>query len=90
MKINPMATLHQGCQIFLGQTFKIGTNIPNDHKQYQRAINYTKWPKNIPNGHKEFQHLLFKGPPKFTQIWNFWFENKPSGNPVLHTFPKTK
>jgi hypothetical protein len=21
------------------------------------------------------------GPPKFTQNWNFWFENKPSGNP---------
>jgi hypothetical protein len=20
-------------------------------------------------------------PPKFTQIWIFWFENKPSGNP---------
>jgi hypothetical protein len=20
--------------------------------------------------------------PKFTQIWNFWFENIPSGNPV--------
>jgi hypothetical protein len=22
-------------------------------------------------------------PPKFTQIWIFWFENKPSGNPAL-------
>jgi hypothetical protein len=21
-------------------------------------------------------------PPKFTQNWEFWFENKPSGNPV--------
>jgi hypothetical protein len=28
-----------------------------------------------------YQHLPFKGPPKFTQIWDFWFENKPSGNP---------
>jgi hypothetical protein len=26
--------------------------------------------------------LTIQGPPKFTQIWNFWFENKPSGNPV--------
>jgi hypothetical protein len=25
--------------------------------------------------------LPFKGPPKFAQIWEFWFENKPSGNP---------
>jgi hypothetical protein len=38
---------------------------------------------NIPNGHKIYQHLPFKGPPKFTQIWDFWFENKPSGNPDL-------
>jgi hypothetical protein len=22
-----------------------------------------------------------RGPLEFTQIWNFWFENKPSGNP---------
>jgi ryanodine receptor 2 len=22
-----------------------------------------------------------KDPPKFTQIWIFWFENMPSGNP---------
>jgi hypothetical protein len=28
-----------------------------------------------------YQHLPFKGPPKFTQIWDFGFENKPSGNP---------
>jgi hypothetical protein len=30
-----------------------------------------------------YQHLPFKGPPKFPQIWNFWYENKPSGNPAL-------
>jgi hypothetical protein len=35
------------------------------------------------NGHKIYQHLPFKGPPKFTQIWDFWFENKPFGSPVL-------
>jgi hypothetical protein len=46
--------------------------MPNGHKLYQ----------NIPNGHKIYQHLPFKGPQKFTQIWDFWFENKPSGNPV--------
>jgi hypothetical protein len=28
-----------------------------------------------------YQHLPFKGPPKFTKIWDFWFENKPSGIP---------
>jgi hypothetical protein len=38
---------------------------------------------NIPNGHKIYQHLPFKGPPKFTQVLDFWFENKPSGNPAM-------
>jgi hypothetical protein len=37
------------------------------------AIKYSKWSK-------IYQHLTFKEPPKFTQIWDFWFENKPSGN----------
>jgi hypothetical protein len=26
-----------------------------------------------------------QGPPKFIQIGNFWYENKPSGNPVFGT-----
>jgi hypothetical protein len=30
-----------------------------------------------------YQHLLLQDPPKFTQIWNFWFENVASGNPIL-------
>jgi hypothetical protein len=38
------------------------------------AIKYSKWSK-------IYQHLPFKGPPKLSQIWDFWFENKPSGNP---------
>jgi hypothetical protein len=42
--------------------------------------------KNIPNGNKIYQHLPFKRPPKFTQIWIFWFENKPSGNPAELSF----
>jgi hypothetical protein len=36
----------------------------------------------MPNGHKIYKHLPFKSPPKFTQIWDFWVENKPSRNPV--------
>jgi hypothetical protein len=67
-------------RFFLVQTYQIGKNITNDHKLYQTAINYTKWRYNIPKGHKIYQHLPFKGSPKFTQIWDFWFENKPSGN----------
>jgi hypothetical protein len=29
--------------------------VPNDHKIYQMATKYTKWPQNIPNGHKIYQ-----------------------------------
>jgi hypothetical protein len=29
-----------------------------------------------------------QGPPKFIQIGNFWYENKPSGNPVFGTEKK--
>jgi hypothetical protein len=67
----------------LAPTFQNGKNITNDLKLY-----YTKI---IPNGHKIFQmgiknqHLPFKGPPKFTQIWDFWFEKKPSGNPAVES-----
>jgi hypothetical protein len=53
------------------------------------TTNYNKQPYIIPNGHKIFQiykHLPFKGPPKFTQIWYFWFENKPSGRNLKKYF----
>jgi hypothetical protein len=33
----------------------LGKNIPNDHKIYQMASKYTKWPQNIPNGRKIYQ-----------------------------------
>jgi hypothetical protein len=49
---------------------------------------YTKWPKNISNGHKIDQMVLklpifsIARPFKIYPNWDFWFENKPSGNPV--------
>jgi hypothetical protein len=70
----------QGCQIFLCP------NIRNWEKIQQMTTNYTKWPLNIPNGHKIYHHLPIKGPPKFIQIWDFWFESKPSGNPGECTY----
>jgi hypothetical protein len=46
------------------------------------AIKYTKWPQNIPNDHKIYQHFLFYiRPSKIYPNWDFWFENRPSGNP---------
>jgi hypothetical protein len=53
---------------------KTGRNIPNDHKIYQLAVKYSKWPK-------IHQHFPFKGPN--TKIEIFGNENLPSGNPVF-------
>jgi hypothetical protein len=46
------------------------------HKIAQMSIKYSKWPQNI----STFTNLR---PCKFFQNWDFWFENKPSGNHVL-------
>jgi hypothetical protein len=45
---------------------------------YQMVITY------IPNGHKIHQHFPIQGPPKITQIGDFWYEKKPSGSPDLN------
>jgi hypothetical protein len=66
----------------LFQTYQNGKNIPNDHRLFQPAINETKWPYNITNGHKIYKHFFFLGPSKIYPNFDFWFENKPSGNPV--------
>jgi hypothetical protein len=44
--------------------------------------------KNVPNKHKVYQ-IVIKYPSKIYPNWYFWFENKPSGNPVLQSFAST-
>jgi hypothetical protein len=62
-------------------------HIQNDHKIYQMAVKYFQWPQNISNGRKIDQVLIKiprfynARPTKIYPNWNFWFENKPSGNP---------
>jgi hypothetical protein len=46
-------TLKQGCQIFLGTTYKKGTIIPYDHKIYHMA---TKIPNGRMIGHKDIKY----------------------------------
>jgi hypothetical protein len=58
-------------RFFLVQHTKTGENIPNNHKIYQMARKYTRWPKNRPNCHEIYQHLPLQDPPKFTQIGIF-------------------
>jgi hypothetical protein len=52
------------------------------------TTNNTKWPQNIPNVHKIcVPSLTIKRPYKIDSILDFWFENKPSGNPE-HNEPR--
>jgi hypothetical protein len=61
-------------------------------KMYQVNTNCTKWSLNIPNVHKIFQmavkyiNIFQSEDLDFFPNWDFWFENKPSGNPVAHLF----
>jgi hypothetical protein len=64
-------------RFFLIQYTKTRENITIYH-------NIIEWPDIVPNGRKIFRRTI-----KYTsifhskapQIWIFWFENKPSGNP---------
>jgi hypothetical protein len=58
-----------------GKIYQIATKFPNGHEIYPK-------PSYISNGHIKYQSFQFQGLPKFTQIGNFWFESKPSGNPA--------
>jgi hypothetical protein len=71
LKVNcwsPGRPLHSSVARFLlVQYTKTGENIPNNHKIYQKATKYTKWP----NCHEIYQLLPLQDPPKFTQIGIF-------------------
>jgi hypothetical protein len=41
------------------------------------AVKYSKWSENITT-------FFIPRPCKFYQNWDFWFENKQSGNTALH------
>jgi hypothetical protein len=58
--------------------------IPKTGKLYQITTNYTKRPKDITKDSKVDQVSIkytTARPSKFYQNLDFWFENKPSGNP---------
>jgi hypothetical protein len=59
----------------LGKIYQIATKSPNGHTMFQMAVLYSKWPKNTPTF---FHNKVLENLPKF----GFWFEKKPSGNPV--------
>jgi hypothetical protein len=64
----------QGCQILLDTIYQNEGKYTKLPQHYQMAIKYTKWPLRIP----AFSILRAS---KINPNWDFWFENKPSGNP---------
>jgi hypothetical protein len=71
----------QGCQIFLDTIYQNEGKYTKLPQHYQMAIKYTKWPYNFPNDNKIHLHFSIPRPAKIYPNWDFWFENKPSGNP---------
>jgi hypothetical protein len=75
----------QGCQIFLGATYRNWKNIPNGHEIYQMTVTFTKLPVKYPYvvTINYLHYITFSNPrpSKIYPIWDFWCENIPSGNP---------
>jgi hypothetical protein len=77
-------TQHGLCLFNAGLPDFSWSKIPTRGKIYQITTNYTKWPKNRPNGHKiPIPNFSIAIPSKIYPNWDFWFENKPSGNTGL-------
>jgi hypothetical protein len=67
----------QGCQIFLCTKYQNGKNIPNYNELCQMSISPNKRLQNGASVHKIYHLLPLQDPLNL----EFWFENKPSGNP---------
>jgi hypothetical protein len=57
-------------------------NVPNEHKMYQMIINYSKKTCAIFQMAKNISTFSNLRPSKIYPKSDFWFENKPSGNPA--------
>jgi hypothetical protein len=95
----PLLFICRVARFDLVQKYQKGENVPNDHKLYQAATDYNKWPKSISNGHNILQHFPFQGPPNFTQsgmygnpfhlshlIQNIKFKKSLLWNSDVHTY----
>jgi hypothetical protein len=55
-------------------------NVPNGHKISLNSVKYFKWPLAI----KHISTFSNPRPPIIYPNWDFWFENKSSGNPAMN------
>jgi hypothetical protein len=66
---------------------KLTQNVPNQRKMHQNRTKCTKSTQNAPNDHKIFRTAIkistfsYLRPSKIYPNRDFWFEDKPSGNP---------
>jgi hypothetical protein len=71
-------THRQGCQIFLGTKYQNEekyTKLPRTLPNVKKTVKWTKCPYNIPSSSIARSSKIYPN-------WDFWFENKPSGNPA--------
>jgi hypothetical protein len=54
-----------------GKMYQMNINVPNGYKIFQMAIRYI-----------HYVFPIYVRPSKIVPNRNFWFENKPSGNPA--------
>jgi hypothetical protein len=66
----------------MGEIYQIAAKLPNGHKAYQITVAYYKWPQNT------YTNLFHSKALQNLPNWDFWFENKPSGNPARKVRPK--
>jgi hypothetical protein len=60
----------------MGKKYQMTANDANTLKLYQMAVKYSKWALNVST-------FSIPMPSGIYSDWDFWFENKPSGNPGL-------
>jgi hypothetical protein len=51
------------------------------HQKSKMTIKFTKWVLNIPSRHKMYR----QSPSKIYPNWDFWYANKPPGNPAFQS-----
>jgi hypothetical protein len=77
LPVNP----DQGCQIFLGTKYQNGKKYTKLPQIYEMSIKYNKRPKKWTKCPSNIPTSSIARPSQIYPTLDFWFDNKPSGNP---------
>jgi hypothetical protein len=88
-ELQKFCCVEQGCQIFLRTKYQNGKNMPNSHDLHLPNVHkkYNKRPK-MDQVSIKYIHQPTSSIARHSKIYpnlDFWFENKPSGNPGVET-----